>query len=123
MIAQPYFIDLFGYKVNWTDESDGWNQEFRQRFISYNEKNLGDLYVYDFYSTFQTRNMIFTVQSKGVPSFTSTGYKKMKIPPLLFESILNSKSMATKIEPELCRMDDPPVQNCFRIKHNGSKGG
>ena len=64
---------------------------------------------------------IFTVQSKGMPSFTSVGYKKMKIPKLLYETVLNSKN-TTQIEPEICATDEIPVQNCFKIKQDGTIG-
>ena len=45
----------------------------------------------------------------------------MKMPKLLYDTILSSKNL-TKIKPEFCSTEDHPVQNCFRIGRDGNKG-
>ena len=39
-INAEYFIDACGYKVNWRDENDGWDEYKRKSLISTHETNL-----------------------------------------------------------------------------------
>ena len=45
----------------------------------------------------------------------------MKMPKLLYDTILRSRNLE-KIGPEFCSIEDHPVQNCFRINIDGNKG-
>ena len=40
LLGKPYFTDLYGYNVNWTNRNDGWTEENRKKFLAYNEKVL-----------------------------------------------------------------------------------
>ena len=90
-----YFKDLWGYKVNWRDLKDGWNDEKRALILAA-EKDMLE-------------------QRQSVPKITENGYEMMKIPPDLYQKILEVKAnVSTSVVPELC--DVPNYEdNCYEI--------
>ena len=48
LLGKPYFTDLYGYNVNWTNRNDGWTEENRKKFLAYNEKVLKGKCTYIF---------------------------------------------------------------------------
>lgn len=57
-VTKPVYHDLWGYPVNWTDPSDGWDEEMRKSMI--------DLTNYVIH------------QSATLPAHTELGYKKVR---------------------------------------------
>ena len=95
-----YFKDLWGYKVNWRDLKDGWNDEKRALILAA-EKDMLE-------------------QRQSVPKITENGYEMMKIPLDLYQKILEVKAnVSTSVVPELC--DVPNYEdNCYEIlKYEG----
>ena len=90
-----YFKDLWGYKVNWRDLKDGWNDEKRALILAA-EKDMLE-------------------QRQSVPKITENGYEMMKIPLDLYQKILEVKAnVSTSVVPELC--DVPNYEdNCYEI--------
>ena len=93
------FKDLWGYEHNWLDPEDGWDDEKRKLFTTMQKKGL--------------------YQVKHIPKYTTNGYKKMEIPPRLYELILEIRKTAD-FKSETC--DGNYLINCHRIKENGKKG-
>ena len=99
-IPKSFFKDIWGYTINWLNPEDGWTK-MRQQL------------------TYTIRQMTID-QIEMMPALTKYGYKKMKIPTDLFQSILQAKLNST-MYPEKCK-EEWPMYNCIRIKENGSKG-
>ena len=95
LLKQPFYIDPNGFKINWTDPQDGWNLASRLMQIKLQRR--------------------YEYQRKVMPKFTELGYIKMKIPPRVFEVILEEK--LDHLEPEGC--DDKSGTgisiNCRRV--------
>ena len=81
LLNEEHYTDLFGYKVNWTDFEDGWNEDKRINFLQ-----------------IQTRNEL---QPKLVPKFTESGYEKRKIPENLYYFILERRNVRNSFRKEL----------------------
>ena len=71
-LDKPYFIDHLGYKLNWTDLNDGWTQSWRETYMKLQKR-------------------INLQIGMGPPRFTKLGYKKMKIPEHLLETLKTQK--------------------------------
>ena len=91
--------DLWGYKHNWLDSEDGWDENRRKLFISRQKKGI--------------------YQTKHIPKYTKHGYKKMKIPTELYE-LINKIRRDIVFETEIFK--DPDITNCHRLKADGTKG-
>ena len=59
------FVDLYGFKYNWTDPEEGWNDARRKKIFREHRRN--------------------TEQADTMPQFTKLGYKKMKMPKGLLQ--------------------------------------
>ena len=68
----PTVTDLWGYEYDWNDIDKGWYPYRRFHFLEEIER-------------IKTQNRI-------VKKFTKLGYKVMKIPSCLFETLLNQKN-------------------------------
>jgi len=91
-LEAPYFEDLWGYKVAWRLEEDGWDDRKRRQMLNLDKRNR--------------------VQPQFVPAFTELGYKKMKIPQQLYDFIREQRiDFPTKTED----CGDAPHQNCAAV--------
>ena len=71
MIPRPIYYDLWGYPFEWTDPSDGWNDDMRKAQIGITNKII--------------------TKSASRENFTELGYMKMKIPSQLYRNILEHR--------------------------------
>ncbi|XP_059089948.1 uncharacterized protein LOC131885796 isoform X2 [Tigriopus californicus] len=67
------FEDVAGFKVQWNDPEDGWDEEKREDLLLIHSKNL--------------------LQPRYVPKLTKTGYRKIKIPDELYEFLLEQRNI------------------------------
>ena len=93
------FQDLWGYKHNWLDPEDGWDENQRNLFISRQKQGI--------------------YQTKHIPKYTKHGYKKMDMPPKLYKLIYDLRNSSV-FEPEICV--ESQLSNCNRKKKDGTKG-
>ena len=96
------FIDIAGHEIDWHDKEDGWTEDRRKKVWIYNQLMLD--------------------QSKKLPAFTKSGYKKMSIPTELYNLILQSlKRNSTKCMYE--ELNEGTInRNWQRVNPDGSKG-
>ena len=94
LFEQPYLKDAWGFKINWTDLEDGWNDAKRKLMVR------------------QKRS--FTLRQNDIPRYTEKGYKKMKINENLFSMIKRVKESA-ELRPEFCEVPNYE-NNCYRVK-------
>ena len=94
IINAESYVDLWGHKIDWHNLEDGWTHTKRFEYLRDVERMLW--------------------QMENIPKYTLHGYKKMKIPSLLHESILKERNSSI-IEPEECGIPNPR-NNCYRIK-------
>ena len=95
-IPKPVYYDLWGYPVDWTDPSDGWNHNTRNEQI--------------------TLTNSIVKQSAAQQNYTEIGYMKMKIPKQLYQDILRQRQIQS-LRFENC---DPYFAeiNCKEIREN-----
>ena len=94
IINAESYVDLWGHRIDWHNLEDGWTHTKRFEYLRDVERMLW--------------------QMENIPKYTLHGYKKMKIPSLLHESILKERNSSI-IEPEECGIPNPR-NNCYRIK-------
>ena len=97
-IQAPFYIDPIGIQINWTNPSDGWDAPTRKGHL-------------------ELKNMT-QYQRQVIPKLTPLGYKKVDIPPELYQKILEDKSENIREEP--CSTDFRLIRNCFKVNENGS---
>jgi len=74
VLAQnPTYTDWWGVVYNWTSIDAGWYPMKKQYYLRQIE--------------------LLKFQTKAIRRFTEIGYKVMKIPPVLYETILNQRNM------------------------------
>ena len=75
IVKQDFFIDMWGFKVNWTNLDDGWTDARRRRVLSLRSK--------------------MKKQMTQVPKFTKVGIKKVKVPKNLHEFLMNNRNLSS----------------------------
>ena len=99
-LDKPYHVDHFGVKIDWTDESQGWNATLRDNFL-------------------RVQKRINLQLGMGPTRFTKSGYEKMRIPQHLFETIQIQKTEGL-ITPENCGFGIyHQLSNCQKIMPDG----
>ena len=93
-IDKPFFKDLWGYVMNWTDPEEGWSKIKRIKVLKLKEKMV--------------------LQSAAMNKYSKHGYKKMKMPKELLKKIIEVRNKAV-LEPEICLIDDSS-NGCHRYK-------
>ena len=91
---KPYFVDLWGYVMNWTDPEEGWSELKRKSTLHAND--------------------LMIKQMDSLKQYSKHGYKKMKIPQDLL-SMINEIRSNSKLEPETCLIDDS-LSGCHRYR-------
>ena len=81
-INDPFYIDIHGIKVNWTNPDDGWDEVAR---IGHLELNNHTRY-----------------QHELTPKLTLLGYKKMDIPQELYQMIIKDRLSSSNFSIESC---------------------
>ena len=99
-INSQTFTDLWGFKHNWQDPEDGWDEKQRKLFISRQKEGI--------------------FQTKRIPEYTKHGYKKMPMPPKLYKIIYDLRKNSSFFTPEPCVVDQ--LSNCMRKNKDGIKG-
>ncbi len=66
----PFFTDLWGYKINWLDPEDGWDNLKRSELLKLHLNNIK--------------------QPDELTRYTKMGYKKVKIPTQLYQVCFES---------------------------------
>ena len=89
MIPKPVYYDLWGYPVDWTDQTDGWDEYERREFIKLTNRIIA--------------------QSTAQENYTEIGYMKMKIPMQLYEDIMKQRSV-NNLRYEDCNIG---LHNCY----------
>ena len=98
-LDKPYYVDHFGIKIDWTDESQGWNATVRRNYLKMQKR-------------------INLQLAMGPTRFTESGYEKMAIPQHLFETIQSQKTGL--IYPESCTFGIYyQLSNCQKITADG----
>ena len=96
MIPRPVYHDLWGYPVDWTDPSDGWNQNTRKELINLTHRIL--------------------TQTAALENYTEIGYLKMEIPTQLYQDILKQRRIQD-LKFEECHPHHDAINNCNEIKN------
>ena len=81
-INDPFYIDIHGIKVNWTNPDDGWDEAARKGHIELDSRAR--------------------YQHELIPKLTQLGYKKMDIPQELYQMILIDRLSASDFSIEPC---------------------
>ena len=104
-----HFTDISGFKVNWRDPEDGWDEMKRRHLIKEHDGNI------------KTRAFVPALSETGALNFlpmtnvfreTFLVYKKMKIPKDVYDYLMLAKQDSVS-EPEKC--DSQGMHNCDRI--------
>ena len=91
---QKYFTDLWGYKVDWRNPADGWNEKKRTMMLA-------------------AKKLIIR-QMQVMPKFSKLGYKKMKIPKELHLKLLEARNQS-KLIGEECIIPNY-FNNCYKFR-------
>ena len=94
-LKDPFYIDIHGIQVNWTNPDDGWDEIARIGHLELNRENR--------------------IQHELVPKVTKLGYKKMDIPQELYRKILEDRSTDSELPIEPCTSDFRIIRNCARV--------
>ena len=97
MIPRPVYHDLWGYPIDWTDPSDGWNDDIRKIQITLTNSILA--------------------KSTSRKKFSEIGYMKTKIPTQLYQHILKQRQRSV-FKYEDCQPYHNSIQNCYEITSN-----
>ena len=81
-INDPFYIDIHGIKVNWTNPDDGWDEAAQKGHIELDSRAR--------------------YQHELIPKLTQLGYKKMDIPQELYQMILIDRLSASDFSIEPC---------------------
>ena len=81
-LKDPFYIDIHGIQVNWTNPDDGWDEIARIGHLELNRENR--------------------IQHELVPKVTKLGFKKMDIPQELYQMILIDRLSASDFSIEPC---------------------
>ena len=81
-INDPFYIDIHGIQVNWTNPNDGWDEAARKGHIELDSRAR--------------------YQHELIPKLTQLGYKKMDIPQELYQMILIDRLSASDFSIEPC---------------------
>ena len=102
-LKDPFYIDIHGIQVNWTNPDDGWDETARIGHLELNRHNR--------------------FQHELIPKLTELGYQKMVIPQELYHKILEDRSNHTELPIEPCTSDFRLIRNCARVvEKNGQIG-
>ena len=97
MIPKPVYHDLWGYPVDWTDPSDGWDHDTRKELIDLTNR--------------------IVAQSASQENYTEIGYMKMNIPTQLYQDILKQRQSQV-LRYEECHPYHNAINNCYEIRSN-----